>query len=79
MNATDLRNQAKQYLEQLSPERLQVAADFLAYLSERESNEATQELLEIPGFYQAFTKAKQNVEQGKVASVDQLKRQYRSL
>jgi hypothetical protein len=35
-----------------------VALDFLAYLKERESNEATEELLRIPGFLVAFEKAK---------------------
>jgi hypothetical protein len=35
-------------LKRLSPERLRVAADFLAYLDERESNDATEELLRIP-------------------------------
>jgi len=36
----------------LSPERLRVAADFLAYLDERESNDATEELLSIPQYQQ---------------------------
>jgi hypothetical protein len=35
-------------LRQLSPERLRVAADFLAYLQEREENQVTEELLNIP-------------------------------
>jgi len=60
----------------LSPERLLVAADFLAYLAERESNEATVELLQIPGFIEDFAKAKEDVEAGKVTPVDQLKRKY---
>lgn len=58
MNPIEIREQAKQYLDRLSPERLLVAADFLAYLAERESNEATVELLQIPGFLEAFAKAK---------------------
>ncbi|MBD2319842.1 DUF2281 domain-containing protein [Pseudanabaena sp. FACHB-1050] len=39
-------------LQRLSPERLRVAADFLAYLDERESNDATEELLSIPQYQQ---------------------------
>ena len=39
-------------LKRLSPERLRVAADFLAYLDERESNDATEELLSIPQYQQ---------------------------
>ncbi|MCL1469101.1 hypothetical protein LAY57_00270 [Argonema antarcticum A004/B2] len=67
MNTTDeIRLQVKQYVDRLSPERLRVAADFLAYLAESESNEATQELLEIPGFVEAFERGKQDVAAGRV-------------
>ncbi|MBW4649353.1 MAG: hypothetical protein KME06_11795 [Kastovskya adunca ATA6-11-RM4] len=76
MNTTEARNQLKQYIEQLSPERLQVATDFLAYLVERESNEATEELLAISGFKEAFDKAKKDIAEGKVTPVDRLKRKY---
>jgi hypothetical protein len=66
----------KSKIDRLSPERLLVAADFLAYLAERESNDATEELLQIPGFLEVFNQAKQNVADGKVTTVDQLKRKY---
>ncbi len=39
-------------LQRLSPERLRVAADFMAYLDERESNDATEELLSISQYQQ---------------------------
>jgi hypothetical protein len=44
-----LQNQLNEALKQLSYERLQVVADFVAYLSNAESEAATQELLAIPG------------------------------
>ncbi len=44
--------------DDVSPQRLAVALDFLPYLAERESNEATEELLRIPGLLAAFKKAK---------------------
>lgn len=67
MNTTEeIRLQVKQYVDRLSPERLRVAADFLAYLAERESNEATEELLEIPSFVEAFERSKQDVAAGRV-------------
>ncbi|WP_231636881.1 hypothetical protein [Planktothricoides sp. SR001] len=66
----------KSKIDRLSPERLLVAADFLAYLAERESNDATEELLKIPGFLEVFNQAKKNVAAGKVTTVDQLKRSY---
>jgi hypothetical protein len=45
----ELQRQLNDLLKQLSPEQLQVAADFVAYLANTESEAATQELLEIPG------------------------------
>lgn len=76
MQSIEIRQRAKEYIDQLSPERLLVAADFLAYLAERESNEATEELLQIPGFVEDFKEAKKDITAGKVISVDQLKRKY---
>lgn len=66
MSSAELRQQVKEYIDQLSPERLLVAADFLAYLTDRESEEATQELLEIPGFVEAFERGKTEAAEGKV-------------
>ena len=66
MTSAELRDRVKEYVDQLSPERLLVAADFLAYLTERESEEATQELLDIPGFVEAFERGKKEAAAGKV-------------
>ncbi|MFA0769340.1 MAG: hypothetical protein OXFUSZZB_002668 [Candidatus Fervidibacter sp.] len=43
-----LRRQATDLLRQLSPERLQVAIEFLAFLREREEWEATWDILSDP-------------------------------
>lgn len=59
LNTRELRRQAKRRIEGLSAERLRVADDFLAYLEERESEQATAELLSLPGFRQEFERAKQ--------------------
>ncbi|WGV24560.1 hypothetical protein [Halotia branconii] len=48
-SVAELQRQLNDLIEQLSPEKLQVAADFVAYLANAESEAATQELLEIPG------------------------------
>jgi hypothetical protein len=45
----ELQKKLNELLKQLSPERLQVLADFAAYLANAESDAATQELLAIPG------------------------------
>jgi hypothetical protein len=66
--------EAKQRLERLSRERLRVALDFLAYLEEREQSEATEELLAIPGFEQAFERAREQREAGKLVRFEDVKR-----
>ncbi len=71
---TALRRQAKRRIEGLSTERLRVADDFLAYLEERESNEATDELLNIPGFAESLAQAKQETAAGQLTSVSKLRR-----
>lgn len=48
-SVAELQRQLDESLKQLSPERLQVVADFAAYLASAESESATQELLAIPG------------------------------
>ena len=45
----ELQQQLNNSLQQLSPQRLKVLADFAAYLANTESEAATQELLAIPG------------------------------
>jgi hypothetical protein len=57
ISVTELQQQLNDLLKQLSPERLQVLADFAAYLANAESETATQELLAIPGLLE---RVKQN-------------------
>lgn len=76
MNTLELREQIQEYVDQLSQEKLLVAVDFLAYLATKEDNDATEELLKITGFQEDFANARENVKQGKVISVDKLKRKY---
>ena len=54
---TELQRQLNESLKQLSPERLQVLADFAAYLANAESEAATQDLLAMPGLLE---RVKQN-------------------
>lgn len=69
-----LLQETERRLRRLSSERLRVASDFLAYLEERESSEATQELLAIPGFEEAFLRAVQQMEQGQVVRFADIRR-----
>jgi hypothetical protein len=49
ISVTELQQQLNDVLQQLSPERLRVLADFAAYLADAENEAATQELLAVPG------------------------------
>jgi hypothetical protein len=69
-----LLQETERRLRGLSPERLRVAGDFLAYLEERESSEATQELLEMPGFEEVFRRAEQQVKEGQVVRFADIQR-----
>ena len=66
MNTTQMRNQVKQNIDKLSPEKLIVIAEFLRDLLNDENEDATEELLKISGFESAFKQAKQQVKEGKV-------------
>lgn len=39
MNTTEMQNQAKVYIEQLSPDNLKFVSDFLAYLISKENSQ----------------------------------------
>jgi hypothetical protein len=43
------RERVKEYIDRLSPERLQVAAEFLAFLLEKENQDSEKQNLESPG------------------------------
>lgn len=68
MNTTEIRQQINQYLDRLSSDRLQLVAEFLAYLADKESEEATQELLDIPGFIESFERGKKDIAEGRLAN-----------
>ncbi|MEL6438122.1 MAG: hypothetical protein AAFQ80_02530 [Cyanobacteria bacterium J06621_8] len=65
MNSSQIRNEAKNYIDQLSPDKLILVIDFLKDLQEEDEVEATEELLNIHGFKSAFKKANQQVKDGK--------------
>jgi hypothetical protein len=73
MSEHTLLSEAEQRLKTLSPERLRTANDFLAYLQEREQNEATAELLQIVGFQEAFERAVAQAEKGEVVRFDDIR------
>jgi len=70
MSTRSTLTDAEKRLRSLSPERLRVANDFLAYLQEREESEATAELLNIPGFEEAFARAVEQADAGDAVRPD---------
>ena len=74
VNTSALLIEAEHRLRSLSPERLQVANDFLAYLQEREEDQATAELLSIPGFQAAFRRAVEQADSGDVVRFEDIRR-----
>ena len=58
VTVAELQHHLSDLLQQLSPERLKVLADFAAYLVDVESEAATQELLAIPGLLERVRKNK---------------------
>jgi hypothetical protein len=68
MSTTEIRQEINQYLDRLSSDRLQLVAEFLAYLADKESEEATQKLLDIPGFIESFERGKKDIAEGRLAN-----------
>jgi hypothetical protein len=74
MTTTELRKLAKETLENLPPEQLKVAAEFLRYLDERASVEATEELLKIPGLLEDLEEAERDFAEGRSVNWRDLRR-----
>jgi hypothetical protein len=73
MTTTELRQFAKETLESLPPEQLKVAAEFLRYLDERASVEATEELLKIPGILDDMAEAERDIAEGRTKNWRELR------
>ena len=74
MTTAELLQVAKDTLEGLPPEQLKVAAEFLRYLDERASDEATEELLKIPGLLEDLAEAERDIAEGKMVSWREVRR-----
>ena len=76
MNKTELLQRAQRRLEGLCEQHLVVADHFLAWLEECEGEEATAELLRIPGFVEELEEAERDIAEGRTVSVEELRRKY---
>lgn len=77
MTTAELLQVAKETLDGLPPEQLKVAAEFLRYLDERASDEATEELLKIPGLLEDIAEAERDIAEGRTTPVEKLRRKYK--
>jgi hypothetical protein len=71
MNVVELRSQIQGYVEQLSNNKLLIAADFLAHLAQEDGEDQTEKLINISGFQDSFVRAKKNINEDKVIAVEQ--------
>jgi len=78
MTTAERRKAAKEMLDALPPDKVKVAAEFLRYLKERASDEATEELLRIPGLLQDLEEARKEIAAGRGTPVEKLRRKYKT-
>ncbi|MCK4659458.1 MAG: hypothetical protein KAV82_08040 [Phycisphaerae bacterium] len=66
MSIKELRQRAKERIEHLSEGGLKSALDYLDFLEMREEEDATEELLRIPGFEEGMERAERDIAAGRV-------------
>jgi hypothetical protein len=66
MSTMELRRKAKKEIDRLSGQRLRFVSHLLAYVNDPQTDEATKELLEIPGFLESFGRGVKDIRAGRV-------------
>lgn len=74
MTTVELRRQAKKSIDQLTGRRLRFVAGFLTYLRGSTRDDATKELLEIPGFLESFARGAKDLRTGRVRAWRKVRR-----
>ncbi len=72
MTTTALKNRVHKKIDKLSSDKIKVVENFIDEIDEM--NEATKELLAIPGFEERMKKAEKEIAEGKVYDYDKIKR-----
>ncbi len=73
MKISEIKNRIRDTIEQLPAEKLRMALDFLEDLQQSEED-ATEALLNEPGFIEDYRQAKKDIRTGKTVSWDAIKR-----
>ena len=71
MTVSELRRKLKKHIDRLPPERLNSAADYLAFLADDESASAAAQSMKA-----RIREAERQIAEGQVTSVSQLRRKY---
>ena len=66
MSTKTAKEKAKQVIDRLSEGRVKLILDFIEYLNEKESWEATQELFEDKNIMEAYREAKKDLKEGRM-------------
>jgi len=66
MSVVELRKDAKSMIDGMSPRDLRLVREFLAFVKSRQTNAATRELLEIPGFQKSFVRGIKDIKSQRV-------------
>lgn len=64
MTTAQLRKQAKERLDDLPPDKVRVAVEFLNYLEMSASRDATAELLKVTGLLEEVEEATEQIKKG---------------
>jgi hypothetical protein len=65
MGTFTLRREAKALINTMSESQLKVVSAFLAFVKSREADDATLELLAIPGFESSFARGMRDIKAGR--------------
>lgn len=65
MRMVELRQEAKALIDVMSAAQLRVAAEFLAFVKDRQTDAATLELLTIPGFAASYARGMRDIKAGR--------------
>ena len=66
MNTSETRHKIDCCLDRLSSKQLQLVADLLTYLADKDDDDATQELLDIPEFLASFERGQRDIAAGRL-------------
>ena len=69
-----LRKQAQEIIQQLPPEKLRIALEYLLYLYDKEAWEATMELAADPEAVLSLKRAEDDIKSGRVKPWEEIKR-----